>query len=480
MQKQRLRQFGIETAIYAAVLIVVRLLAMIAIAVYARWLLPDELGLLDISLAVQALLLALGALGLRAAIKLFWFEDADPRAANTTALVAQSVAASTLAVGGMILAPAMSAILLGGEARFVVFVLASATVPFILMQDYTAGMLRVVQRPWSFALVVVGTAALQAGLGIWLVAGQGLGAEGILLGGLAAQIATALAGLWLIRRTLSRRFSAVSLRSMLVYGVPLVPVDLLRWTTANVSRIFFGFYGLLAAAGVFGIGFRIGVLVLVATQAFELSWVPFALSVGQQQDAPALYARGALMYALLVGTITGAVGLFAGELTTILAAPAYAEAAALVPLIGLAHAAGGSVTVLGISALVTRRTGRLSAAVAVGAATTLLLTIPGIGAFGAAGAAWSLLAGQVVGAALLVALTRGLLPVPYNWRILGLIVILTAGLCLLGAVWPAMPILVSVALKGAILILGLLGLGRATGIVGREDLRRLLRRLVSQ
>ena len=474
----RVRQFGAETAIYIGAQVTVRLLAMVAVAIYARAILPEAFGLLDVALAAQSVLMPLGALGLQAAIKLFWFEDSDPRVANTSALLMQAGAGTGLALAGHWFAPLMSAWLTGTPEHADVFRLGVWAVPFFLIQDHTAGMLRVVQRPWGYALIVVGAAVVQSGLGaIWAV-GIGQGVAGVLLAGLVTQVGFAGLGLLLTRRTLAWSASWWTLRRMLAYGVPLVPASLVRWVMSAANRWIFALYGLLGAAGIFGVGFRAGLMALVVAQAFELSWLPFALSITRRVDAPRLYGRGALLYAALAGGVAGGVGLWARELAALLAPPAYAEAAVVAPLVGLAHALGGLTGVLSIGAQVARQTWRISAATATGAAFTLLLTVALIPPLGPAGAAWAMLVGQGVSVGVIIGLVRRVYSVPFPWRQLAVIGGMAAMLCAAGVVWPrTLPLAWTLPLKLAVLVLWPLWL-TALGGLRHEDwgaFRRLLR-----
>ena len=468
---QRVRQFGVETVIYSGTQVAARLLAMIAVAVYARAILPEGFGLLDVALAIQSALIPLAALGLRAAAKLFWFTEDDPEAVNTTALAALVIFAAGLAVLGYGLAPALSVALSGTSANAGVFRLALWTIPPLLVRDYMAGMLRIVQRPWHYAMIAVGAAAVQAVLSAILVVVGGQGVAGVLQAGLITQMLFAGGALWLGRQTLAARFSRSLLRRMLVYGLPLVPAELVRWAMNNANRLIFALYGLLGAAGIYGIGFRAGLLVLVIVQAFELGWQPFAFSIAGREDAPRLYARAALLYVVLAGTVAAAVGLFAREITAFLAPVEYAGAVVVAPFVGLAHLLSGLGTVTAIGAYVARQTWRISAATALGAVVTLLLTallIPSGGAIGAAAAA---LAGQAAIVGLLIVLTQRAYAIPFFWGRMGLAGLSAVLLSVVGLLWPGeMPLAPTLVFKGLLLALWPLWLF-VLGVWRQEDWR---------
>ncbi len=476
MLRSRVRQFGQETVIYTGAQVLVRLVAMVVVAVYARAILPAGFGLLDVTLAVQSVLMPLGALGLGAAVKQFWFEDADPQVANTSALVMQVVAGIGLALAGQVSAPVLSHALTGLPSYTEAFRLAIWALPFFLVQDHAAGMLRIVQRPWRYAGMVLGGAVVQAVLGTVLAVGLGQGVPGILRAGLIAQITFALVGLWLVRRTLARRMSWPLLRRLLAYGLPLMPEALVRWVMNAANRLVFALFGLLGAAGIFGIGYRVGLLVLVVAQAFELAWLPFALSITRQPDAPRLYARSALLYAVLAGGIAGGVGLLARELTAVLAPPEYAAAASVAALVALGNALGGMNVILGIGARVTRQTWRISAATMTGAGMTLLLTLVLVSPLKAAGAAWAMAIGQAVSAIALTVLVRRVYAISFPWRRLVGLAVSTLALAIIGAIWPpGISFGLTLLLKAGLLLLWPAWL-TAVGVIQRDDwvtLRRL-------
>lgn len=418
----RLRQLGVETLTYTVTLGGTRLLAMLAVAIYSRLLLPQNLGLLDVAIALQAALIPFGALGLRTASKLFWFEAEQPEIANTSALLAVLFCSTSIAMVGHVVAPYVSHVLSAEPGDAGVFRLALWTLPFMLVQDYTAGMLRVLQRPRAFAVMMTGSALLQVGLAVLFVS-SGHGVDGILLAGLVAQGIFAAFGVNAIRESLTLRVSMSILRLMLRYGLPLVPAEVIKWLMNSANRLVFAVAGLLAAAGVFGIGLRAAVIVLVVVQAFEQGWMPFALSMAQRDDAPVYYANGIQLYVMLAGTAASFVGIFAGELSWLLAPPIYTGAESIAVIVAYAYAAGGLVFVLGIGAYVNRQTWRISYATGIGAVVSIILSIVLVPAAGGLGAAWSMLLGQLVLVGALVRLTRSIYPLPISWDRISLIVL---------------------------------------------------------
>lgn len=475
MLRSRVRQFGQEAAIYTGVQVLVRLTAMAAVAIYARAILPAAFGLLDVTLAVQGMLMPLGTLGLTSAIKQFWFEDADPQTASTVSLVVQVIVGAALALVGVMGAPTLSYALTGQTAYTAAFQLAVGALPFFLIQDHAAGMLRIVQQPWRYAGVVTGVAVVQAVLGAVLAVGLGQGVPGILRAGLIAQAVFAALGLWLIRQTLAWRASWPLLREMLAYGLPLVPEALVRWVMNTANRLVFALFGLLGAAGIFGVGYRVGLLVLVVAQAFELAWLPFALSIIHQADAPRLYARSALLYAALAGGIACGVGLFARELTALLAPPEYAAASGVASLVALSNVLGGMMVILGIGARIVRHTWRISLATVIGAAVGLLLTLALVPPLEAVGAAWALVIGQAVSVATLIGLVRHVYTISFPWRRLAALAASMVVMILIGAAWPPdWPRTLSVLFKGGLLLLWPVWLS-TIGVIRRDDWQALQR-----
>ena len=133
-------------------------------------------------------------------------------------------------------------------------------------------------------------------------AGRGhLGVAGVLYGRLGGDAASALVALVLVRHTLAPRFSGATLRRMLAYGAPLVPVAIAYGAITSVDRFVLQRACGLADVAVYGVAVKFFALVTMVVSAFQLAYGPFAFARANAPDAGRLYARVLAAYVAVAG-----------------------------------------------------------------------------------------------------------------------------------------------------------------------------------
>lgn len=456
-----LRQLGANSTIYAATGVLQRGLQFMLLPLYTHYLAPSAYGVLAIVTAVNGVLSIFFTLGLTSAVTRFYFEYQDQPALLArfwgTILVfvmalSAILAGALLLVGDTLLRPFI------GEVQFWPFVALGVMATFF--QPFFLTFLAVLQmrnQALRYAAVSLANFALTVGLTIFLVVQMGWGARGPLMATLAASVVFFAVSLWMLRDNLRLCLDWGHLKQALRYSLSLVPHSVSAQLTAFSDRLVLNHYLGSASTGLYSVGAMLALIVEVCAQSVNRAYVPLtmaALKRGTADDMDQIRTVGTLFVGVfcLLGT---AVAALAPELLRLLASPAYAAAAAIVPLLVFACTANAFyflfVNILFYDQRAVRMIPVGTASGAVISVGLLLVLVP---SFGMAGAAWAALASQIMATVLIAAIARKYEPVRWPYARYALAFGLAFGMALaLGGLAGQARAAVVIALKLAALCL---------------------------
>ncbi|HEV2106116.1 MAG TPA: lipopolysaccharide biosynthesis protein [Candidatus Eisenbacteria bacterium] len=412
-----LRRLSGESLVYGLGQVSGRAVNLLLVPVLTRALLRQQYGVADLVLSYSASVLLVLVFGMDAALARFFYEQPD-RAARVR-MVSSSLL-FRLATGGAVAAVAaacagpLAVHALGGGVYAKYLRIGALTLPCTLLVLFCNDVLRVTFQPWKFIALNVAQTLLVGGLTIGFVVGRHLGVAGALYGKLAGDGLAALLGLALCRHNLRPRFGAAVLRTMLGYGVPLVPVACAYGVIGAVDRWTLQRFATLDDVGTYGLAMKFFAVVTMGVSAFQLAFMPFAFARAREPDAPRLFARVLGLYVALASGGALLVGLLAPALVTLLAPRAYAGAAAPALWLGFAAVAQGAYYVAALGVNLARRNALLgwsAGGAALVAAGANRLLVP---RWGAGGAAVATFLGYATSAVLAYAIAQRVRPLPFR------------------------------------------------------------------
>lgn len=217
-------------------------------------------------------------------------------------------------------------------------------------------------------------------------------------------------------------------------------------------------------AGLFSVGYQLGLTVGLLTGAFSSAWMPFFQSyVSRQSEAPVVFERVAMAYLAAFGTITLAFFAFSRLAVELLTGPQFHDAWIFVGVFTLGQFYLGFWGVMLPGLYFAKRTGLISIIHIISAAVALIATPMLLQAWGSIGAAVA----QTVGFLLFVVLQAGVniwlkLEVSYlsGWSVaclaatailgLGISEIIAQNTTVVGALWSTAVLLVYAAVAGLV------------------------------
>lgn len=456
-----MRRFFGDGAIYAVTGVITHGIAFLLFPFFAHVFEPREFGLIDLLALVTVLVNLTIALEISQGLGRHFADarsDADRRAYASTALIFSATVYSVFLAAALVLAPQLTDMLFGAGVD-------PDVVRVAMCAMWTSGMLYLGQdllrwqlRPGAYAAVALTTAGVTSISAAVLILGFGVGVTGAfaaqLLGGLTAG---ALA-YWLGREMFRPLFDRAKLREMLAFSLPLVPASIGVFLNGYADRVAIQSQMTLADVGIYGVAYRMAVIVGLVLLGFQTALMPLILARHAEESTPPELERIFRLFCALALGVLLLISIGADALVRVLTPPAYYSAADLVPfVVAAAFFAGMYIFAPGLN--IAKRTIPFAVIAVCAGVANLGLAFALVGPLGITGAALAFLLTSAAGFTALMIASQRLYPVPHDWPRL---IACAAGIAVLVAISRSLPGDPALAIPANLAIgaVGLLALGR--------------------
>lgn len=471
------RRFFSHGATYAVAGLLSQGIAFLLFPFFARVFAPADYGIIDL-LGVLATIVNLTiALEISQGLGRHFVEARqEDRVTYASTALWFTVAVYTGFVAlAQLLAGPLTALVLGAEVDVAIMRIAIVAIWCSGLLYLAQDLLRWDLRPRAFAVVSVLTAAVTTASSAVYVLALDWGVEGAIAGQLTGAATAGIVALALGRRRFALRFDRSRWREMIAYSLPLVPASVGVFLNGYADRIAIQSKLSLADVGVYGVGYRLSLIVGLTLTGFQGALTPLVLSRHQHPQTRADLARIFRLFCAVALAVLLLVSVFADELLRILTRPAYYGAARVVPLVvAAAFLAGMYIFAPGLN--IAKRTKPFAVVTVVGGAANLLLALVLVGPLGIEGAALAFLLTSAAGFAVLMSLSQRHYAAPHRWRPLAVATGAIAGLTGVGAAIP--PMADGLVYAAAKLAVALGGIALVSTLLLDDSDRRALRALV--
>ncbi len=435
--------------VYTSARFTERVLAIVLIPLYARFLADEGYGIISLLTAITPFLSLAFAHGLHPA----WFrlrhDQKTPEEVKRfeTTLVWHLLFISTAGIIFLSLAgKPLAKLVTPGVPFFPLVFLTIISAAGLVFSTLYERKMQAEQKPFAVAIFsIMRTAALLATI-ILLVAGLKLGPFGKVLAEAFISVGFAIVAIALIRPGGLSHFSRPILKHSLNYGLPLVPHSLIAQLNNMAGRVLINHYIGLAATGVYSMGHVIANVNAFVATAFNQAYAPLFIRYVQESeqlqqegdDAQANWLRRHVAKAgLLMVTTAVCSGLClaagARELLLLLATEAFDDSwTVVVPLVA-ATIANASYLAFAQSLLFSPRgTRRMPVVTTVSTLVNIAANIVLLPRIGFLGSAWALFLANTTMAAAAFFIGRKILSLPHpRRRWIGVYLSTVAGLALI-------------------------------------------------
>jgi O-antigen/teichoic acid export membrane protein len=414
-----LRRLGKHSAIYGLGGLVSRILAVLLLPLYTRYLSPSDYGKVETLIALTTVVGIALRMGIHSAFFRFYFDSTEPAARRlvlrTSFWFTMAMATAGL-VGGLLLAAPIAEALFGSSDDSELVMAAFVGLWAGMNYEQLTSLFRVEERSVAFVSASLANILLTIGATLLLVVALDKGPIGVIVGNFTGTLIVYAVLVGYRREQLGLQFDRGLLREMNRFGVPLVPTALFLWVTNFSDRLFLVQLADTTEVGLYSVGVRIASAMVLLLTAFRLAWPAFAYSIDDDREARRTYAYVLTYLVALTTWVATGLALLSPWIVDWIAAPAFAESSRVVGPLAFAAVAFGAYIVVAIGIGRAKRTQFnwvvTGAAAAVNIALNLLLIPP----YGMMGAAIATVAAYSTMFAGMVWWAQRIYPVPYQWR----------------------------------------------------------------
>jgi O-antigen/teichoic acid export membrane protein len=429
-----LRRLGKHSAIYGLGGLVSRILAVLLLPLYTRFLTPSDYGKVETLIALTTVIGIVLRMGIHSAFFRFYFdskEHADRRRVVRTSFWFTMTMATAGLAAGLLLAAPLADLLFGSTDDAELVMAAFVGLWAGMNYEQLTSLFRVEERSVAFVTASLANIFLTIGATLLLVVALDKGPIGVIVGNFTGTLIVYAALVGYRREQLGLEFDRGLLREMNRFGIPLVPTALFLWVTNFSDRLFLVQLADTTEVGLYSVGVRIASALVLLLTAFRLAWPAFAYSIEEEREAKRTYAFVLTYLVALTTWVATGLALLSPWVVDWIAAPAFAESSRVVGPLAFSTVAFAAYIVVAIGVGRAKRTQFnwvvTGAAALVNVALNLLL-IPSYGMMGAAIATVAAYSTMFVG---MVWWSQKIYPVPYQWR--RVVTAVAAGLALVAA-----------------------------------------------
>jgi O-antigen/teichoic acid export membrane protein len=460
--------------VYGLGSIVARIVGVLLLPLYTRYLSPSDYGLIETLVALSAVLTALVAQGMKSAFFRFYFDSAEPERrllVIRTAFWYVLAASTSVTVLGIVLAPQVSWLLFGTHSHGTLVIAAFIGLWSALNYEQLTSLFRVEQRSSAYVVATLANVAITIGATVVLVVAFHKGPIGVLVGNFTGTLIVYAALLLYSRHALGLQFDRKLYRAMNRFGLPLVPSAVALWLTNFSDRFFLIKLTDAHEVGLYSIGVRVASALVLLLTAFRLAWPAFAYSIDDDREAQRTYSFVLTYVVYVCCWIALALGLLAPWIVKLITTRAFYPAQNVVAPLAFGVAAFGAYVVVQIGTGRARQTRSNWLVTGAAAALNVALNFALIPTYGRMGAAIATVAAYTLLFIGMAWRAHRVFPVAYQWRRVATLGLASVGLTIVGKVLDV-PLAVALALTAAFpLVLLLLGFYLP---VERRRLRRVL------
>jgi O-antigen/teichoic acid export membrane protein len=415
----QLKRLGKHSAIYGLGGLVSRILAVLLLPLYTRYLSPSDYGKVETLIALTTVIGIALRMGIHSAFFRFYFDSPDPAARRlvlrTSFWFTMAMATAGL-VGGLILAEPIADLLFGSSDDSELVLAAFVGLWAGMNYEQLTSLFRVEERSVAFVSASLANISLTIGATLLLVVALDKGPIGVIVGNFTGTLVVYAILVGYRREQLGLQFDRGLLREMNRFGVPLVPTALFLWVTNFSDRIFLVQLADTTEVGLYSVGVRIASAMVLLLTAFRLAWPAFAYSIDDDGEARRTYAYVLTYLVALTTWVATTLALLSPWIVDWIAAPDFAESSRVVGPLAFAAVAFGAYIVVAIGIGRAKRTQFNWVVTGAAAVVNVVLNLLLIPPYGMMGAAIATVAAYSTMFAGMVWWSQQIYPVPYQWR----------------------------------------------------------------
>jgi O-antigen/teichoic acid export membrane protein len=414
-----------QSFIYGMGQVLSKAIVVILLPVHTNKLTTNEYGVFNILLLFMGLLAIVYSFGLNTAFLQFYMIEPDKKNKNkyfSTAFLATVVIVFLLSFIIYSFKSPVTKLLFNDDQYKNLMNLVVGILIFDAFILLSKNIMRAEEKAMQYAMVSLVNVAINCVLNIKYVVYDNMGVKGILLANL---LASGLTFLLLVPITVKHLWASISmemLKKMLRFGLPFLPSELSIFLIDSVDRKLIEQFLGLEAAGIYGAGYKVSLVIKLFINAFAVAWVPFFLSVSNDKSAKDIFSKVLTYFSIICSLVFLFFSMFMNQIVRLklfgytVVGQEYWGSLQIVPVVILAYICYGFYVNFQVSFFLKQKTKYFAYINIAGAVTNIVSNIFLIPTLKLMGAAYATLLAYLLMAVLLYIITQRIYPIQYELK----------------------------------------------------------------
>lgn len=431
-----------------------KLAAILLVPLFTRYLSPAEYGVAGLLIVANSLLIGFCDLGMSSGL-LRYFKEEDEDKRHKLVNTAQIVLVGLTLVIAFICLPfttQISQLFFKSPNYSYLVALNLFTIPLTVSVSAVTLSWRMAEKAKLYATVNTSRVITGFLINIVLIVFLHRGVKGLFEGPLINALIYSIGILSFNLQISKLKFSKEHFQKMFIFGFPFIFSGIFLWIVNWADRFILSRLTNLTEVGLYGLGYSLGMAVMLPVGAFNSAWTAFYMSIAKEANAKKIYSLILTYYFLVIIFFVLIISIYSRDYFYFFTPEIYHGAYIVVPIIALAYTFNGSFLITAIASFLAKKTYLDPIIEFVAAAINVSLMFVLIPAMGRMGAAWATLAAYVALPVMIVILTYRFYEIKYEYGRILQILVIGAGVYFLSEfVYQAT--LANVLLRTAILLL---------------------------
>jgi O-antigen/teichoic acid export membrane protein len=442
MLKELLKVFG-HSIVYGLTGMLSTFISVLLIPIYTRILTPAEYGVIALLTTLSLIILIFASMGMGTAVFWAYFnaKEEERKEVVFTAFLFLTIFPLLVSIIFYLSSGLINRLVFGNTDNILLVRLSALTIFFNAGIMIPLALLRAEGKPSKYVLVTLSQTLAAVILSICFVVVLRWGVAGAFWASLFAAIFGYIFSLLFTVNRMAPRFSYHWLGEMLRFGAPMMPAGLAMWALNSSDRYFLNAFAGTADVGIYYVGYRVGMFVMLIVGAFQLAYGPFMFSIFNERPNPKEYYRKiATYYFFVIFSIALCLSIFGKEIIQILTGPNFHASYMVVPFAAYSYVAFGLYNIFSTGVSVMRKTYLSTISVLLSGILNLTLNFILISKFGMIGAAIATFISFFALAGIELAFSQRIYKILYEFRrfvtisIVGVLLIVLASMINLGLI----------------------------------------------
>ena len=422
MQK-KITALSKNTLIYGLGHILARLVTFLLLPLYTNTFTPDQYGIISLAYVIMGFMSVVMHYGLDAVLMKRYIESdfKEKTVYFSSAWVSFFITSISFGVIISFLRKFLAPILLGtNDDRLILLV--GWIIALDVMWSVPQLIFRAEEKSFIYIIFSLTNVIGSLILNILLVVHYEMGIYGVLLSNfIISSIFFFITIPFVYNRINFSKASLAVWRTMMKFGLPFLPSGIFAMMMELADRYILKQMTDLYMVGIYGSGYKLGMLMMLIVMGFNMAWQPFYLKTGKQDENKPLYSRINTYVFTFLGFIWIILNLWVYDLVRIefggisLYGSQYWPSVSLVPWISLGYVFYGLYLLQLPGVFYQEKSLWIATSRAIGAISNIVLNIYMIPIYGVEGAAIATCLSFIIMFIIMFIINRRLFPISYEW-----------------------------------------------------------------